>query len=147
MEQHVDQTALRFNQASIIALGLLGFVLGTPLGRWLVLFTALVLAVGTVLPAAGLFKQFYARALKPLGVLRPRIVPDEPRAHRFAQGIGATVLLLASGALFVEWSALGWALVWLVIALAAINLLFGFCAGCFVYYQLSRAGLGSSSAK
>jgi hypothetical protein len=25
-----------------------------------------------------------------------------------------------------------------VIALAAINLIFGFCAGCFVYFQLHR---------
>ncbi|HMQ34233.1 MAG TPA: DUF4395 family protein [Chloroflexaceae bacterium] len=33
---------------------------------------------------------------------------------------------------------LGWALALMVVALAAINLIFGFCAGCFVYTQLAR---------
>ena len=32
----------------------------------------------------------------------------------------------------------GWALAIVVIVLAAINLIFGFCAGCFVYFQLAR---------
>jgi hypothetical protein len=36
---------------------------------------------------------------------------------------------------------LGWALAWIVIALAALNLFTGFCAGCFVYYQLSKRGI------
>jgi hypothetical protein len=29
-------------------------------------------------------------------------------------------------------------LAWLVVTLAALNLFLGFCAGCFVYYQLNR---------
>jgi hypothetical protein len=33
---------------------------------------------------------------------------------------------------------LGWSLVWLVIALAALNLFAGFCVGCAVYYWLAR---------
>ena len=32
----------------------------------------------------------------------------------------------------------GWALALVVIALAAVNLLFGFCAGCFIFFQLQR---------
>jgi hypothetical protein len=43
------------------------------------------------------------------------------------------VLALYGGA-----TALGWGLVWLVIALAALNLFVGFCAGCAVYYWLNR---------
>ena len=35
-------------------------------------------------------------------------------------------------------SLLGWALAWLVIGLAALNLFAGFCAGCAVYYWLNR---------
>jgi hypothetical protein len=41
-------------------------------------------------------------------------------------------------ALVVQATALGWALAWLVVVLAALNLFLGFCAGCFVYYQLNR---------
>jgi hypothetical protein len=147
MEQRVDRTALRVNQTAIIVLSLIGFVLGASAGRWLIAFVALVLAIGTALPDAALFKQFYSRVLKPRGLLKPDIIADDPRAHLFAQGVGAAFLGAASLALFAGWNTLGWALVWIVVALAAINLLFGFCAGCFVYYQLGRRGLLRSEAQ
>ena len=35
-------------------------------------------------------------------------------------------------------SGLGWGLVWLVAALAALNAFGGFCVGCAVYYWLNR---------
>jgi uncharacterized membrane protein len=147
MEPRVDRTALRVNQASIILLSLIGFVLGTEGGRWLIALVALVLALGTILPGAALFKLIYARVLKPRGLLRPDVIADDPRAHRFAQGVGAAFLGAGAIALFAGWNALGWTLVWIVVALAAINLLFGFCAGCFVYYQLGRRGLLRSEAR
>ena len=51
------------------------------------------------------------------------------------------VIPLAVVALWAGLPALGWGLVWLVIALAALNLFLGFCVGCFVYYQLNKLGL------
>ncbi|MER3438442.1 MAG: DUF4395 domain-containing protein, partial [Chloroflexota bacterium] len=51
----------------------------------------------------------------------------------------------AAGALFAEIITLGWVLAWIVAALALINLLFGFCAGCFLFFQLHRLGLGRRS--
>jgi hypothetical protein len=39
---------------------------------------------------------------------------------------------------------LGWALTGVVVALAAVNLFLGFCAGCFMYYQLGRIGVRPS---
>jgi DMSO reductase anchor subunit len=51
------------------------------------------------------------------------------------------VLLLASLSLWGGYTVLGWVLAWLVVVLAAVNLFFGFCAGCFAFYQLSRLGL------
>ena len=42
---------------------------------------------------------------------------------------------------------LGWALALAVIALALLNLVLDFCAGCFVFYQLERIGLIGSSDK
>jgi hypothetical protein len=145
MTKKVDTTALRFNQASIIALTLLGFLLNQPLP---VLFVGLVLAVGTIAPQAALFKQVYLRLLKPAGLLKAKVITDDPAPHQFAQGVGALFLLAASAALLVlPGSVLGWALAWIVIVLAAINLVFNFCAGCFVYFQLDRLGLLPQSAK
>jgi hypothetical protein len=70
------------------------------------------------------------------------VIDDDPAPHRFAQGVGATFLGLSSLALLaLNAISLGWGLAGLVVVLAAINLFFNFCAGCFVYYQLRRLGL------
>jgi hypothetical protein len=139
MAKKVDTTAIKFNQAAIVTITLLGFLLNQP---YLVLFVGLVLAVGTILPRAALFKQIYIKLLKPANILRPNVIDDDPAPHQFAQGVGALFLLAGSVALLaLNATILGWTLAWIVIILAAINLFFGFCAGCFVYYQLDRFGL------
>jgi hypothetical protein len=109
---------------------------------YLVLFVGVVLAVGTILPNAGLFKQIYLKLLKPNNILKANVIHDEPAPHQFAQGVGALFLLTSSVALLLFNSpGLGWVLAWIVIILAGINLFFNFCAGCFVYYQLDKFGL------
>jgi hypothetical protein len=135
----VDTTAVKFNQASLIILTLLAYLLDQP---WLVLFVGLVLAIGTIWPGAALFQQTYRQVLKPLGLLKPNVIDDDPAPHRFAQGLGATFLGFSTLVLLVfKQTVLGWVLAGLVVVLAAINLFLGFCAGCFVYYQLGRLGL------
>jgi hypothetical protein len=141
MTAKVDQTALKFNQACIIVLLAWAFLFNWP---WLVALVSLVMLVGTFMPEAGLFKQLYARVLRPFGLLKPNVVADEPQQHLFAQGVGGIFLLFASLSFLAGWSVLGWLLTAIVVALAAINLLFGFCAGCFLYYQLGRHGIKPS---
>jgi hypothetical protein len=70
--------------------------------------------------------------------VKAEIVPDNPEPHRFAQGLGGVFVALSVVALLAQLTAVGWALAWLVVTLAALNLFLGFCAGCFVYYQLNR---------
>ena len=136
--RRVDQSALRVNQALIIASLLLAFILNSPL---IVGFVAAVMLVGTIAPQLALFQQFYRRILKPAGIVQPRVIEDNPEPHRFAQGLGGTFVLLGWLALLAGLPVVGWGLVWLVIGLAAANLFLGFCAGCFVYYQLNRLGV------
>jgi hypothetical protein len=136
--RNVDHSALRVNQASIIGLLVLAFVLDSV---WLAAFVGLVMLVGTAVPALALFQQLYRRLLKPAGLVRPQVIADNPKPHRFAQGFGGVVVALAMAALLLGQPAVGWALAWLVVALAALNLFFGFCTGCFVYYQLNRLGV------
>mgnify|MGYP005853997313 CR=1 FL=1 len=137
-DRKVDHSALRTNQAFIIGLLILAFVLsGVPL----VAFVAVVMLVGTALPDAGLFKQIYAQVLKPRGWVKPDIRLDNPEPHRFAQGVGGGVLLVSLLAFLLGASAIGWALVWLVVALASLNLFAGVCVGCLMYYQLHRLGV------
>ncbi len=134
----VDHSALKVNQSFIIGLLLLTFVLDAPI---IAAFVAAVMLVGTISPRLALFQGFYRDVLKPFRLVRPHVIVDNPEPHRFAQGFGGAVVTLGVIALFAGQGVLGWALVWLVIALAALNLYLGFCAGCFVYYQFNRLGV------
>lgn len=130
----VDHAALRTNQAFIIALSIAAFVTEH---IWLAAAVGLAMLLGTLgsMPAFGFI---YQRLLKPRRWVQPDVIPDNPEPHRFAQGFGAVVMIGGAVALFAEAAALGWALVWVVIALAALNLFGGFCVGCAVYYWLNR---------
>jgi hypothetical protein len=137
-QRKVDHAALKINQAFIILFLLLAFVLDSWL---LVAFVGAVMLLGTLVPRLSLFKQLYQHVLRPAGLVQPHVLDDNPEPHRFAQGFGSVVLLLATVALWLQVSLLGWLLAGVVILLAALNLLLGFCAGCFLYYQLSRRGV------
>ena len=133
-----DRSAVRVNQALIISFLILGFILNQPL---FVAFVAVVMTLGTALPSAALFQRLYRDVLRPLGWVHPDVHNEDAAPHRFAQGMGAGVLIVALVAFLAGSAALGWALSIVVIVLAAINLFFGFCAGCFVYFQLQRLGV------
>lgn len=137
-DRRVDHSALRTNQVFIITLLIAAFVLNAPL---LVVFVCAVMLIGTALPSAGLFKAVYFAALKPAGIVKPDVKHDNPEPHLFAQGVGGVFLLVASVALIAGVASLGWALVWIVVALAALNLFAGICVGCIMYYQLHRLGV------
>ncbi len=138
MIRKVDHSALRTNQAFIIGLLLLAFVLGT----WmLVAFVSAVMIVGTIFPQAGLFKRFYQHVLKPSGLVKPDVIEDNPEPHLFAQGLGGAFLAIATVALLADVAVVGWVLAFMVIGLAALNLFAGFCTGCFIYYQLGKRGI------
>ena len=131
----VDQSALKVNQAFIIALLIGAFLLDSWL---LVAFVGLVMLLGTAVPRLALFKGVYKRILQPVNLVKAHVVPDNPEPHRFAQGFGGVVLALAVVTLLLGPALAGWVLVWAVITLAGLNLFLGFCAGCFVYYQLNH---------
>jgi hypothetical protein len=130
----IDHSALRTNQIVIIGLSVLAFVLNQPA---LALLVGLVMLAGTLLKQPG-FGFVYKYWLKPAGLLKPDVLLDNAEPHRFAQGMGSVFLLAASAALFGGFTVLGWTLVWLVAALAALNLFAGLCVGCMIYYWLGR---------
>jgi hypothetical protein len=130
----VDHSALRVNQALIIIGLMAAFVLDLP---WLAGIVALVMLIGTAIGRPGFF-FVYLGILRPAGIVRPDPLEDNPEPHRFAQGFGGVVAALSAVLLFLGAAAAGWALAWLVIVLAALNLFAGFCTGCAVYYWLNR---------
>jgi hypothetical protein len=132
----VDHNALKTNQAFIIGLLLLAFLLNRP---WLVAFVGLTMMLGSFTNRPGFMLAY--RLLLQVGIVKADQIPDHPEPHRFAQSVGAAFLLASLAALALGSALLGWALAWIVIALAALNLFAGFCLGCAMYYWLNRLGL------
>ncbi len=130
----IDHSAIATSQAAVILLLVAAFIINAPLLAGLV---AVFMLAGTALGKPG-FGWLYAGLLRPLGLVKPEILQDNPEPHRFAQGFGGTVVLAGYLALTGGLAGLGWALAWLVAALAALNLFGGFCVGCAVYYWLNR---------
>jgi len=141
--QKVDHSSLKANQLMIIALSILAFILNLPV---LVVLVALVMGIGSVLKVPG-FLPVYKYVLRPRGWMKPDVLDDNPEPHRFAQSLGCLFLTAGSIALFAGATLLGWSLVWLVVALAALNAFGGFCVGCAVYYWLSRMKLPGFSKR
>jgi Domain of unknown function (DUF4395) len=140
--QVVDHSALKVNQTGIIATVLVAFI-GSAFYRpalVLIPLLAIVLLVGTFAPRYALFKQFYFKVLKPRGIVKPRPVQDRPEPHNFAQGLGGVFLVVAS-AFLLPVPVIGLALALLVAVLAFVNLAFGYCLGCQIYFQLGKRGL------
>lgn len=135
--QKVDHSALKTNQLVIISLNILAFIVNLP---GLAAFVALVMGIGSLLKVPG-FGFVYKYVLKPRGWVKPDVLDDNPEPHRFAQFLGFVFMTAGSIALFLGAGILGWSLVWLVAALAALNAFGGFCVGCAVYYWLSRLNL------
>lgn len=135
----VDTHQGKFAQGCTVLLTALAFLFNLPI---LVLITAIIMTLAALLPKVSPYRLLYQYVVVPSGLIKPRIVEDDPNPHRFAQGVGAVFLLVASMVFFFTSApGIGLALDLIVFVLAAINLTTGFCAGCFVYYQLGRAGL------
>ena len=137
----VDHSALKVNQTGIIVTVLVAFV-GSALWRPLLVLIpllAIVLLLGTFVPRLALFKQLYFQVLKPRGLVKPRPVQDRPEPHNFAQGLGGVFLAVAS-IFLIPLPVEGLALALLVAVLAFVNLAFGYCLGCQIFFQLEKRG-------
>ncbi len=132
--QKVDHAALKANQLTIITLNILAFILNLPI---FAAFVAVVMAAGSAVKLPG-FILLYRYFFKPLGILKPDVLDDNPEPHRFAQFLGSVFMAGGAVSLYLGATTLGWGLVWLVVALAALNAFGGFCVGCAVYYWLAR---------
>ena len=140
--QVVDHAALKVNQVGIVATVVIAFVGSFFSAAFLALIPLLgiVLLIGTFAPRLALFKQIYLHVLKPRGIVKPRPVQDRPEPHNFAQGLGGVFLGIASALLFSV-PIRGLAVALLVAVLAFVNLAFGYCLGCQIFYQLERRGV------
>lgn len=137
----VDHSGLKTGQAATIILLIVAFVLNSTLGTLLVALVAIAQLLGALdLPFAP-YRLLYQQIVKPLGVVKPHVINDNPEPHRFAMLVGALFNGVATLALIANAATLAWVLVAIVVVLANLNFWLNFCAGCWMYYQLNRLGI------
>ena len=132
--QKVDHSALKVNQIIIILFNLVAFIFNLPI---LTAILAVCLGIGSLLRVPT-FGFVYKNALKPWGWVQPDVLDDNPEPHRFAQAVGFLFETGAASALYLGAPVLGWILVWIMVALPALNAFGVFCVGCAMYYWLAR---------
>ncbi len=131
----VDHSGLRTGQAITITVLLLGFILNS----WvLVAFVAVSQLLAAVDAPFAPYRLIYRHIVKPSGLVKPVVIDDNPEPHRFAQLIGSIFNGVATMLLLAGVPTVPWVLVWIVIALANLNLWLNICLGCMMYYQLNR---------
>jgi hypothetical protein len=127
----VDARAARLSQALVAALVALALVLRAP---------ALLAVVGIHLALSAALGRRGNVAIRLFDVvLRPRLGPpawEDARPPRFANLLGATVILLALAAHAAGAATLGWGLAALVGTLSLIATSTGACVGCWLYGYL-----------
>src|SRR5262245_24552555 len=93
----VDTHLAKFSQGCTVLLTALAFFFDQPI---IVLIAAIIMALSALTTTANPYRWLYQGIIVPLGLLKPRVVEDDPAPHRFAQGIGCIFLFAASLVLF-----------------------------------------------
>jgi hypothetical protein len=138
-----DRSVLKVNQAILMVGIIAGYFIGLAQHSAVYVLPglAVMMLAGVASPRTNLARQIYLRALKPLGLVKPRVVVEDPAPHRFAQLVGGIFLVAASLVLLTGQLGVAWILGWIVVALAFLNFAFDICVGCIMYAQLVRVGL------
>jgi hypothetical protein len=138
-----DRSVLKVNQMILMVVIVVAYVvaLAYPGVAWVLPVLALMMLAAVASPALNVPRLLYIRVLRPSGIVKPRIVQEDPAPHRFAQLVGGVFLVAASVFMVAGLLLVAWVLAWIVVALAFLNFAFNICVGCIVYAQLVRAGL------
>ncbi|GAA4401441.1 DUF4395 domain-containing protein [Ornithinibacter aureus] len=132
----VNEKAARVVAGLVVLVAALALLTG-----WL--WLSAVLAVGFALRVAS-GPRFDPFGLLATTVIAPRLgepvmVPGPPK--RFAQAIGLVLTLVATGFLVAGLPAVTTALLAILLVFATLESALGFCAGCYAFGLLMRAGL------
>src|SRR5689334_15083387 len=134
-----DVTARKAHQWTMVALMVIGFIIGEPRGGLALLAAGAIMLVGRFWWPADLVRQFVWRVAEPAGWL-PRVEREEDHTtRRLARSMGGIVWLLCA-TLVLSGTAvpLAWVLSGLIAAMVALDASLDFCALCFVVARFDR---------
>jgi len=136
-----DVTARKAHQWTMVALVVVGFVLGDPFGALPLALAGAIMLLGRFWWPADLVRQFVWRVAEPGGWL-PRIDREEDHAtRRIARALGGVIWLGSALLILGGFSTVGWVLSIVIAVMVSLDASIDFCALCFVVAQLDRVGL------
>jgi Domain of unknown function (DUF4395) len=138
-----DRSVLKVNQAILMTVIVIAYAVGLAYqpAAWVLPVLAVMMLAAVASPAFNVPRLLYRHWLKPAGIVKPRVVQEDPAPHRFAQLVGGVFLAAASVFVVTGLLLVAWLLAWIVVALAFLNFAFNICVGCIMYAQLVRIGL------
>ncbi len=138
-----DRSVLKVNQAILMVVIVLGYAAGLAYREAAFVLPALavMMLAAVASPSFNLPRILYVHLLRPSGIVKPRVVREDPAPHRFALLLGGVFLAAASVFVVTGLLLVAWVLAWIVVALAFLNFTFNICVGCIVYAQLVRVGV------
>jgi hypothetical protein len=137
----VDSKIPRGKAAFHAVLPALAFLVGGRAGPVIAGLTGAIMALSVVGgPRYSLFGLLFRKVVRPALGIGPG-KPEEVAPHRFAEAVGALMLLVAGAAGLAGAPAPIWkGITLLVAALAALNWFAGICVGCQMYLLFKRMG-------
>jgi hypothetical protein len=138
-----DRSVLKVNQMILMVVIVVGYLIGLAdhAVAWVLPVLAVMMLAAVASPSLNLPRLLYIHLLRPSGIVKPRIVQEDPAPHRFAQLLGGVFLAAASVFVVTGFLVVAWTLAWVVAALAFLNFAFNICVGCIMYAQLVRYGV------
>lgn len=136
----VDSKVPRGKAAFHTILPALAFLIGGKAGPVIAGITGVLMALSVLAgPRYSVFGILFRTVVRPALKIGPG-KPEEVAPHRFAEAIGAVLLILAGAAGIAAAPDVIWkSITLLVAALAALNWLAGICVGCQMYLLFKRA--------
>jgi len=135
-----DVTARKAHQWTMVALIVVGFLLGAPRGAIALALAGAIMLVGRFWWPADAIRQLTWRVLEPRGILKRRERVEDHDTRRVARVIGGAAWLAAAVLLLLNATLAAWIIAFLIAAMVVLDAAFDFCALCFVMLQLDRRG-------
>jgi hypothetical protein len=135
-----DRTARKAHQWTMVALVLVGLVLGGLPGVLLLAIAGAIMLAGRFWWPADVVRQLTWRVLEPAGILRRDDVQEDHETRRVARIIGGVLWLLAAALLEVN-PVLAWVITIPIAVMVVLDASLNFCALCFIRTQLDQRGI------
>jgi hypothetical protein len=135
-----DRTARKAHQWTMVALVLVGLVLGGVPGVLLLAIAGAIMLAGRFWWPADVVRQLTWRVLEPAGILKRDDVQEDHETRRVARIIGGVIWLLAAVLLAIN-PVLAWVITIPIAVMVVLDAGLNFCALCFIRAQLDQRGI------